>query len=623
MSYLDLPRLHISGRFFCDPSTVNNDPKHYQAEVTRPAPWQMPEGMHYFRFFDCTVKTALNVDGKKSTDEGLIGADVHSVNQPVPAKLVDVDVYQQAVTQIFGLDLKIDAGDEGSLVGRMRPPVLNGAWFKAVLPTRGWDPLYGSAGSYGEDSSALGVFQTVVEVKKSDWKFAPGGTMEVLRRSCSTETNKDGDVVHLLAFKFVLDGYWNIPGETLYQTGRMVGTLGPQFDSDPVETLGARWFEPRPVDPKAEWFVPQFYRLPFRVDEATNMLQIDWANGLPRQSFGGDPVELGEIEAVALTAKGPKSLGKFVVDERSYMMNSGITELPLSEKQMKRALKNPISLRISREDLGPQGLFSEAPSGLTVSTQGRTVRMTSDVGRATSKAEATVVIRKLGQPVAGAQPDIVVVPVDAGTPGATVPPGSPGDTPQASGALTASISATDENGIATIKFEAVEDPGSRTDQLDGQMYFVYVYFGDFKGATPPTQEQQVSVLVWSRFEVVENPEWTLIQEMMIPYAKLYPGMTQKFNVAKEDAFVFYSNNPAASFFVGPKAKYEIPGHPEIQDGAIPFYLSLPIEDPRYMPLTRDLSPPKIETIMNFISNEQAKIKARVAAEEAAEKKGGD
>ncbi len=33
MSYLGYPRLHFSGRFQADPSTVNNDPAHFDAHV--------------------------------------------------------------------------------------------------------------------------------------------------------------------------------------------------------------------------------------------------------------------------------------------------------------------------------------------------------------------------------------------------------------------------------------------------------------------------------------------------------------------------------------------------------------------------------------------------------------
>ena len=42
----------------------------------------------------------------------------------------------------------------------------------------------------------------------------------------------------------------------------------------------------------------------------------------------------------------------------------------------------------------------------------------------------------------------------------------------------------------------------------------------------------------------------------------------------------------------------------IAAGAIPYYMSMDFNDPRYMPLTRDLSPDKLMTIMHFIKNLQ-------------------
>ena len=39
-NYMDPPRINIAGKFFANPSTVNNDPKHYTDEDKRPSPWQ-------------------------------------------------------------------------------------------------------------------------------------------------------------------------------------------------------------------------------------------------------------------------------------------------------------------------------------------------------------------------------------------------------------------------------------------------------------------------------------------------------------------------------------------------------------------------------------------------------
>ena len=72
MSYLDVPRIHFSGRFFTDPSTVDNDPTHYNPDVTNPSPWQEPQGQHRFQFQNCTVNSAVTATGFAANDP-LIG----------------------------------------------------------------------------------------------------------------------------------------------------------------------------------------------------------------------------------------------------------------------------------------------------------------------------------------------------------------------------------------------------------------------------------------------------------------------------------------------------------------------------------------------------------------------
>ena len=88
MSYLDVPRLTFSGIFFTDPSTVNNDPYHYQLEDVEPSPWQNPIGQHRFQFKNVLTMSALLPDGPSANDP-LLGAELISTDQPSPAKIVD------------------------------------------------------------------------------------------------------------------------------------------------------------------------------------------------------------------------------------------------------------------------------------------------------------------------------------------------------------------------------------------------------------------------------------------------------------------------------------------------------------------------------------------------------
>lgn len=625
MSYFDLPRLHILGRFFADPSSVNNDPNHYLPGTTRPSPWQMPHGKHHFRFENCRLMSAIGLDGKPEERGSIIGLPVETTNQPITGKIVDLDVYQQAVSTLFGLEILIGNEDKYSIKGKLDPPVMNGNSFNFVQPTRGWNFQYGY-GSYGGDSNAIGRFQSVIRVPLDQWKFPDSTLFGALKDQCQI-VSEGGKRVALLSFSFLLDGYWNVEGTTEFKTGRISGTIGPLRAGDPHETSGSRWLNARPKPDDAAWYVPFFYRAPFHLDKTRNRLLVDWSGSISRVSVGGDPVPLGDVEAKVKTREGSVTLGRLRVDAHTYEMNGGISELSLSLEQSELLAANPLEIWSSREDIGDQKIFWEADNGLVCRTQNRSIRMVPDRPATSSRPTttsrpinsgfgldsgfveptATIHITKLGEPQAGVTPKFKVIPVKGDTPGITVPPHVyPGDTPDADGALEAKVTPSDANGFARVTFTATKDPGSRTPELDGQLYFCYAYLGDEEPWNEPVQEQQISVLLWSQYDVIEEPSWDDIKELMIPYAKLYPGMGDKFDLADQTAFDFYSNNPGAPFFVGPKGKYHIPGHPEIQAGTIPFYISLPIDDPRYMPVTRDLSPNKIKTMLNYISIEQKK-----------------
>jgi hypothetical protein len=116
----------------------------------------------------------------------------------------------------------------------------------------------------------------------------------------------------------------------------------------------------------------------------------------------------------------------------------------------------------------------------------------------------------------------------------------------------------------------------------------------------PVQEHLVSVLVWSDYEVNQNPSWELIQSMFAPYMKLYPNMKDLIDLTDLHTFTIFSLNPPWVAYgdnrVGPLG---------ITRGGIPYYLSLDFNDPRYMPISRDLSPAKMMTVFYFIKQLQS------------------
>ena len=103
MSYLAIPRMHFSGYFQADVSTVNNDVRHFDSSKFQPHyqlpetkerknGWWNPEGTGAFRLVECKV-TGGNLDGRllsKPEDDPAIGMTLAGADGRVCGKLVDL-----------------------------------------------------------------------------------------------------------------------------------------------------------------------------------------------------------------------------------------------------------------------------------------------------------------------------------------------------------------------------------------------------------------------------------------------------------------------------------------------------------------------------------------------------
>ena len=122
MSYLTLPRLVFAGKFQADPSTVNNDPEHFDSADFRsnyqvPGPpqsqingWWNPRGTGAWRLFGCTVQAVAYEDGTWCDDpqiDPFVGLQVTGADARVEGKLVDLDPEQQMVSEIWGLQVLV------------------------------------------------------------------------------------------------------------------------------------------------------------------------------------------------------------------------------------------------------------------------------------------------------------------------------------------------------------------------------------------------------------------------------------------------------------------------------------------------------------------------------------
>lgn len=113
MSYLTYPRLHFSGGFLADPSTVNNTPDNYtdaNNEIAKLQLYWNPNGTGIFDFQGCVVTKVVYGPGDETTDpavDPVIGQAVNAVYAMAAPKLVDLDPDQQNTSEIWGLSLQV------------------------------------------------------------------------------------------------------------------------------------------------------------------------------------------------------------------------------------------------------------------------------------------------------------------------------------------------------------------------------------------------------------------------------------------------------------------------------------------------------------------------------------
>ena len=130
MSYLNPLRLHFAGSFQAAPSTVNNDPTHFDNRHFRPSyqkfgehgtnGWWNPRGNADVRLIGCQV-TAAWQDGKPVSGDSILQCSIADSNTRVAAKLVDLDPEQQMVSEIWGLEVRICTADGSTLVKGQLP----------------------------------------------------------------------------------------------------------------------------------------------------------------------------------------------------------------------------------------------------------------------------------------------------------------------------------------------------------------------------------------------------------------------------------------------------------------------------------------------------------------------
>lgn len=579
MSYLGPPRVHFAGQFTAAPSTVNNDERHYdnahfdrrfqlpQAGRTDWNGWWNPQGDHRFEV-NCPVTAVRYGDGAAAApgSDPVLTFTVRSargLGKP-PAKIVDLDPLQQMVSMIFGLEITIvAAGATPLLRGTFRPAAFADLWMR-----RPKNP--------GDEGLAV-MYQSVLET------LAWG---DISASRFLTEL-KAAAANGILSIRFNLDGYSMNPGTPAapnpkFTKGRLVGTIGPSDRAEPRHFVRGRHMVGQPL-PSTPGSAPLLNFAVALVDHAAQAVRLDLGNALPVDAATGGLMNVGRLSLVCRPTGAPEiAIGDVPYTTANWFENTaGIVDLPvgrnLTPAELTAIAAHPLILVLKAATGPAMDAAKEAEDGVHV-------RADHFVGRLNPEDTFPVeyYATRFGRPLPGAQIDLEHQ--QFGPPGSSERPTPNHSTPHAPMGIPTtalrfpSTVTCNAEGRATVNLQA-SDPGNPRGYMDGQVYFVLYVPHGHDIANP---SDFLSVLVWNAFTPDNPPTWNgSMKEIFELYGNLYPVMRDHPDIA-----------------------IDLTRYDDVVNNRerILAALTLDVNDPSYMPVTRDLSAAKRQAMVQWLSN---------------------
>ena len=575
MSYLNTPRLTFSGQFQADPSTVNNDPTHFNNETFQPDyqnyqtadaanGWWNPDGTGNWRFIGCKITSVTYLDGTSTNDpllDPIIGMSIMDTDSRTAAKIVDLDSQQQMVSELWGLIVRIVSNDGNTLLkGDYEVAAFSNIWFtRSIDKTR--------------DAAAGATYQSII--KNLSWNFGISNSryLNELKKTSSDQ----------LSIQFTLDRYNGNNTSPQFTLGRIAGSIGPSTSKEPKHfVLGRQLFPstlPQNLQPGQVQTCNYATAL---VDEKLKQVVLDFGNALQFKT-GGVVNETRNLHLVINTSSSASEsyvdIGKInYSDPDWYMGTSGICTFGLTDEQL--SLANQYPLGIVALVTTPNDVFTLQTTttySFVYNECAKYVCADKFVFRLdpNDKCKVHFYATNLGK----ALPNVKIQFQDdtANLFGPTPPAVGVPAIPYFSGKKPVEIT-SDIKGKATLQFTA-PDPGNPREYIDGQVYAISYYLSTQTFADC-NQSNFVSIQIYSGVTASDvAPDWdNFIQPIMQQYANLYPLMSKGvFNLADKTVF---ENNAQILKLVFDKNPH----------------------DPNYMPATRDLSGYKRTVILNYLQD---------------------
>ena len=578
MAYLDTPRLTFSGKFQADPSTVNNDPNHFNNETFTPNDqlfgdgakngWWNPEGTGNFRFVGCTIKSVTYNDGTSADtpeEDWIIGKTLIDSNERVAGKIVDLDSQQQTVSELWGLTVRLTESDSDV-------EIVRGDYKVAPFADIWWV----RSKTRSADGGAAAIYQSVVtNLQWNDELVAKSRYLRELKAKSANE----------ISIKFNTDIYTSSMKSPDFTLGRITGSIGPSNLTEPKHfTLGRQFIPQLTFNDQIPGYLPdnQIYFATAKVNLLSNdayQIALDLGDSFQTTGDVGAIAETRNLYLAVTIGNTTQLISEINYKyETWYETTAGIVNIDITDEQYETIKVNPLCI-VEKNGSIVTPLLPEV---------NEYVRADYFVQRLNPEenSEVEFYATKLGQRL----PNTTVICQFQNnminlfgqgrySPTQVLPPvGTPTKALQFENELV-----TDANGKAVLSLSAFA-PFNPRGYIDGQLYAIWYYIKgketvDF--TTPPATLQYidpnnfVSVLVWDTFKT-KDIVWEDIQPVLQQYSNLYPLMSKKlFDMANKEQF---------------------DAHAKI----LRFVFSMNPENPNYMPATRDLSRDKREAILNYL-----------------------
>lgn len=566
MSYLKAPRLIFAGHFQADPSTVNNDPEHFDTNRFEPNytlrgagatnGWWNPGGTAAWRFFGCTVQRVVYRDGTfcdHPSDDPVVGIPINGSDVRAEGKIVDLDPEQQMVSEIWGLQVVL--GSNGIGFG-----------FRSDFDVAAFADIW-LRYPQGQPDSFFGAFyQSVLNIL--EWKSRGQSRFLTELEHSLPPSGKGGK----LSIKFNVDGYNDDFRSPTFTLGRVVGSIGIYEEMEPKHFVTGRALS-APQGIKPSWGTAY-------AALCENSLVLDLGNSLPTKSAGGPlATKQAQIYAAVMPSTGPPVLlGEIEYQDPTwYSRTAGVVSLKLTENQLELIQANPLAVvqpSILQTPHSPP-LLVESSNGAFIRADQFVFRLNPGESRSTR-----LYVTQFGRLSPNQQISLTYDPTIMEGQVKQGPIAGPPNVGQPTSAFTFPTSVSSgPDGTAELVMTAA-NPGKPRDYIDGQVYGVTYGIG----STPPpvgsvtNPSQILSALVFSNYEVPNQPNWLEhVQPIFQQYSDLYPVMRPIVDLASF-ASVIKRLNILKNVF------------------------NTPVASPNYMPVTRDLSAAKRQMILKWLDN---------------------